>query len=58
MIDEIDKRLTAKKNEYATKAKAARARFDYKDAEMYEGWASTLAEALIVVHEVVLENQK
>ena len=58
LIDEITKRLTAKKDEYQIKAKAARTRFNYKDAEMYEGWSSTIAEALIIVHEVQMENMK
>jgi hypothetical protein len=56
VTDEIIKRLTAKMDENKAKAQAARTRFNYKDAEMYTHWSSTLAEALIVVHGVLAEH--
>lgn len=58
ILDEIVLRLTRKKDEAQKNARLARSCKNYKDEELYNRDFSTFAEALIIIHEVILEYQK
>lgn len=58
LIDEIILRLEAKKDEAHKNARLAHSCARYKEEELYNRDFSTFAEALIVIHEVIMERRK
>lgn len=58
LIDKIIAGIDKKKADAQASMWNARRHGNFRDAEMYEQWFQTYADALIVVHEVLVEHMK